>query len=756
MVNVETLVNYDSDSCARSAGAPSLANKESVRPRKLQRGQKKKKRVQRKSQQDTPIDNARDSKSVDAQNDSASRATEDRSGVTRNVLPQRRVRSSRKQKDGYDLTQSASEVTLQDATRLKVAMGTKLQSHRIVSRPTSKTGLQKRSSEINQLKRRYGDSLEVDDTLGKFILPFVPSDPDFPYELPDLRLQLVVPDHYPDEPVLLTIHQGLTPGFARNIERAFVEDKIGYGVSSRGIMGMLTWLDRNIERLLGMKESETLKIIRHQHLDVKHTMEEPVVRNAQTHLMGADQSQSQETYTQQQLDEAALTRNLSLSKLRMIHPSKLDNDSFDLDLTETTRVRLQVPKLFPLAPAWLMILKGDVSIEQPANDILRENTRGLSRTINWLAANLTKLAPSATVISNTSQSQEPPSSVPAKSGVHLPEHADYDGFVLVANQVYSVPADSVRQDSQDSSSGDDYDEMSEAEGHFDALHIKEQDHDEPINQSKTTNQTQDKGTAINASITLTHIALLEPIFLSLNLKCLRCKSTGNHIASVHTGKSADVQCPTCSSLLTVSFRGQALHQGNSRIGYLDLVGASVLDLGPGSFSPTCEKCDVVGVAFKGLVAGQPQTRPCRACFIKQTVSITTTSFLVINSSVKAATTGSREAQNLNLQRGKPLPANGVCKHYRKSNRWFRFSCCNKVYACDLCHEALTDHEMELARFQICGWCSKESAIRGMKPCVHCGRDLTRRSRGGFWEGGQGTRDQSKMNRNDPRKHRKKL
>ncbi len=45
--------------------------------------------------------------------------------------------------------------------------------------------------------------------------------------------------------------------------------------------------------------------------------------------------------------------------------------------------------------------------------------------------------------------------------------------------------------------------------------------------------------------------------------------------------------------------------------------------------------------------------------------------------------------------GLPLPSNGCCKHYKGSNRYFRFQCCGKAYPCDECHNRVEKHEMEV-------------------------------------------------------------
>ncbi|KAI8849507.1 hypothetical protein BC829DRAFT_182884 [Chytridium lagenaria] len=102
--------------------------------------------------------------------------------------------------------------------------------------------------------------------------------------------------------------------------------------------------------------------------------------------------------------------------------------------------------------------------------------------------------------------------------------------------------------------------------------------------------------------------------------------------------------------------------------------------------------------------------------------------------------------------GQPLPKNGICSHYRKSYRWFRFPCCGKVYPCDLCHGS-SDHEMVWANRMICGYCSREQAYSPNKACA-CGRELTRTSNNkGYWEGGLGTRDKKVMSRHEGRKYK---
>ncbi|ELQ74575.1 Zn-finger protein [Trachipleistophora hominis] len=73
---------------------------------------------------------------------------------------------------------------------------------------------------------------------------------------------------------------------------------------------------------------------------------------------------------------------------------------------------------------------------------------------------------------------------------------------------------------------------------------------------------------------------------------------------------------------------------------------------------------------------------------------------------------SRKEQNKEFVpvKGTPLPNNGACKHYRKSFKWYRFPCCNKLFPCDECHNESVDHELKRASKMICGLCAEEQNI----------------------------------------------
>lgn len=359
-------------------------------PKKRQRGQKKPKKVK-------PIDNEPE---ITSSANSRSQI-QDNAKVTRNEsaiahkpadvmsLPPKSTKKPRRRKDNYDPAELGQSVVTPSAARLEeVTRETVVKSSRVVQKPVGPSTISVRDRELNQLKRRYGTAMTIDEAKHRYVVPFVPSDPEFPYELPELQISLTVPLEYPSHPMILQVKSGLEVGFARNIERAFELDKVGSGVTGRGLLGMITWLDRNLERLLALKKSDTVKIVRPQQvpaavIPLNQTRNVPPKSEFESMLpQAAKETFRPADYTPTELSEAKLKRTSELSKLRMIHPSRLNEDAFDLELTESVLIRLQVPKVFPLEPAWLIILQGDERVESEANKELRESTRGLARTLN--------------------------------------------------------------------------------------------------------------------------------------------------------------------------------------------------------------------------------------------------------------------------------------------------------------------------------------------------------------------------------------
>jgi uncharacterized CHY-type Zn-finger protein len=159
----------------------------------------------------------------------------------------------------------------------------------------------------------------------------------------------------------------------------------------------------------------------------------------------------------------------------------------------------------------------------------------------------------------------------------------------------------------------------------------------------------------------------------------------------------------------------------------------------------------------------PRTFNCFSCHTKMTCGLGNYRFVKIGSEGGERLVANEE-QVMKLKKkkkskedpltiGEPLPDQGTCSHYRKSKRWFRFSCCNKLYPCDNCHDGHEDHHVEFAKKHVCGLCSREQNIVSGKPCI-CGHEFEKApQKQAFWEGGKGVRNKSAMSRKDPHKHK---
>jgi hypothetical protein len=750
-----------------------------AQPRKLQRGQKKKK----------PLVATHASETAPVETVTAERSR--KKAPKKQSLPafQNAVHSSQgTSSNDQDIHARTNQERIN-----KIIDRVPVPSRQVIQKPMPKTDSSIRDRDIGQLKRRYGDALSVEGNA--YHVPFTPSDPDFPYDVPNLQVTLSVPEGYPKEVVELSIKNGLEVGFARNIERQFEAERVGVA-SQRGLLGMLTWLDRNLERLLALRKSETIKIVRHRADSPEHNNQES---SSESEDDSAAYCMPIKFWTFQEKHAAAVKRQEEISRLKTrLNPKVVTDDTFDLQL-DGALVRLQVPELYPLEPAWILIVDGSEDIEAPANAELRKGSRDLLRQVNWISANLGSLAKlgeqdrelhEAQLASEREASQRAMAST-MSADTWEPEH---DGFQPVQGYEYSVPEAIDTGDIDDSSNA------------LDAAHHDLQD---LTMQDSTTQQAQ--GTAIDCKVSIQNIATLEASHISLTLKCHRCRNNAVQMPDIKASESHQIACPHCLSVLTVLMRPLMIHAGNlKRIGYLDLDGCTALKLSIVSFIGTCAECPVpddakdhVVQSFSGLASGQAQTKPCRACFAKLTVEVNDFHFLNLSPShtkqgARLARQGdsnaaaipkgvSKEALRLaGKHTGQPLPDYGICRHYRRSFRWFRFPCCRRVYACDVCHDLLAGtqteaqsrassskevavaglssgkHRHELALFQICGFCSTEAAVNREARCHACGTSLVKPGSApgtlgsGFWEGGSGTRDQRLMNRHDKRKYRKKL
>ncbi|XP_057693771.1 uncharacterized protein si:dkey-24l11.2 [Corythoichthys intestinalis] len=244
--------------------------------------------------------------------------------------------------------------------------------------------------------------------------------------------------------------------------------------------------------------------------------------------------------------------------------------------------------------------------------------------------------------------------------------------------------------------------------------------------------------------------------ITVCLRCNRCKVTADLTLSGKTACTAN--CEKCSARITAAFRPSMLHHYSDVLGYLDLQNAvpSDLVLQDCQLNVGCLSCSQESFV-QNLCYGQTKEVNCENCHGKLSLLAESARFQYIQprsnkTDSSAGTVNLKTIRDPAVQKGKPLPEKGACKHYKQSHRWLRFPCCGRAYPCDVCHDEDQDHPMELASRMICGYCAKEQPYSNGKPCISCGSMMTRGAHTSHWEGGLGCRSKIKMSRNDRQKY----
>lgn len=642
-----------------------------------------------------------------------------------------------------------------------------------------------REFEITQVVRRYRPfRADIDNaTTLKFRLS--PTDPDFPFELEDgLQCVLSIPAGYPRDgkPKLNVTNSEMARGFQINVENGF--DELFTQSSGKTLLNALNALDRNLERFLTSRSAPTVKIVANKRTE---TSLPPV---AQPNFEPTFEIPAFARYSDVQLQGAKLRREGELRQIEArLGRSELfskagDGIAFNVPLQIPTQVQLSdnlravrdaaliVPEVYPLEPCTI-VLRG-VSGAQAENvevaferHVVARPELTLMAHLNYLIQNIGKLSVDITkkpVVAlqendeevNNTQSKQP---LIDNEGMFDPARPH---LRLVArppewNQMHNQQADeSETSDSESKNSTDSEDETESTVG---------------------GTLLPAMGTAIEKGVQLsfpglnmTGIELLQVSRLSVSVKCNRCKEQLD-IKDI-TPSSQDTShkrlevCRKCSANLTVTYRPELMHVNSVKGGYLDVENCSVSELLPSTFQPTCSECSTTFPSPPGMVAARGDNKfdNCRSCHMKMTFSFPEVKFLLVSTSAGGSSLPLRSRkpkERLGISAGTPLPNNGRCEHYSKSYRWFRFSCCNKVFPCDKCHDSSATnpeqkenpHPNEHAERMICGWCSREQRYNP-EACRMCGQSVVKKlNTSGFWEGGKGTREKSLMRKKEGRKYK---
>ncbi|CAP66857.1 uncharacterized protein PODANS_4_6500 [Podospora anserina S mat+] len=674
---------------------------------------------------------------------------------------------------------------------------------RVVPKPIPpQQTLDTRTYQINQLKRRYPSHKETSlpgGTGTSLNFNLVPSDPDFPFDLPQLECDLHIPSKYPKSPAKLHVKNSDIPrGFAINIEKGWdklVEERKGGGGT---LLSLVNGLDKRLEGLLSEEKAETVKLTIFKdtrHLDRQRVEEEeeeesktepvvvPPVRRAYIPL---------ETFTQAQIAEAKVRRaqevrqlEARMGRLQLYHRSS-DGIIYTLPLDSKKRaelpgelkgvmsVQLVVPLLYPLQN--LRVLLNDVEggkegeelaegveelFSRKAGELVKKEgseqgeKMGLVAMVNWLAQRIHLLV--REVVREREKRRKEGEEGRGKVKEVEVREAEHAASVERVGQVdrghlHVIPRPpewGFGDDGTESSNYDSEDEDDEGGAELG------KDGEEMGGPSLPT-RTIEKGTAMSfPSIELHGIELLQVSVLSLNVKCDRCK-TLNEVTGLKNNLDKASSCKKCATAFTVRYRQELVHMNSTRAGFIDATGCTVADLLPSTFVPACGKCSHPSLGLVS-VRGETTTNICRECHARFAFKIPDVKFLDyapgMHTRLPPTSGPRRKTEKLGLHAGEPLPEKGSCQHYKKSYRWFRFSCCSKVYPCDKCHDAAEEHINEWANRMICGWCSREQNY-SVESCAFCGRSVIGKRGSGYWEGGKGTRDKRLMRRGDKRKYRR--
>ncbi|PBP25716.1 CHY zinc finger protein [Diplocarpon rosae] len=664
---------------------------------------------------------------------------------------------------------------------------------RVVPKPIPQAQTQDpREFQLGQIRRRFKPK-ETKHGLGTTQLKFslAPSDPDFPFEMTALECLLSVPAAYPKEgPSLKVGNTDIPRGFALNVEHGFatlVEEKPG-----SSLLDLLKALDKSLEVFLSAPKAETVKLMPNKdtrHLSVAPSRsvepaaglaaEKAVIATSSVEKVASRPAEPIMKYTAQEKAEASKRREIETRQLeaRMkrlplykmspdgiaftlpIEPKK--RSELPLSLQEIKAVALFVPLLYPLQPCRAKLEGLDVPEAKPVEDgfLLRATDQKhatLTGHVNYLAQNMHLMAKTKLETKTPARSvQDPVVEGPAPESSLLEGQQDPErGHIqyITRPPEWTIIGRDEASDSDDFDSYDTGDETSDEDGGG----VEVQEEKEVSEQPKQPSHNPERGTAISFPfMELYGIEILEIVTLNITVKCERCKSV-TEVRGLKDSGSKSESCKKCSSPLSVNFRKDLVHAHAVRAGFLDLEGCVVGDMLASTFVPTCSQCSTA-YPTPGIISvqGEATSNICRSCHQKITFKIPSVKFLRITSSSAPAGPGPRrKRETLGLTPGSELPKRGRCRHYTKSYRWFRFSCCLKVYACDKCHEEGEEHSNEWANRMICGHCSREQNYRPEDCAVCHGSLVGRKSSGGFWEGGKGTRDKVRMSRKDKRKFRR--
>ena len=510
-------------------------------------------------------------------------------------------------------------------------------SSKVVPKPVSdEQASNPREFQLRQLRRRFSPSEEIGKDGTSLAFKLVPSDPEFPFDMPFLDCVLCVPNSYPgmkgSAPTLQVRNKEMGKGYQINVEKGF--DALVLRSPDMTLLGLMNALDRQLEALLSVQKAETIKLVANVrktsgresktapvHVDsvFKAALTNPAPTRSVEPVHSPEQraaaSARRETETRQL--EARLGR-LPLFHRSMdgiaytlpIDPRRRDELPVSLQSIKTTR--LFVPLLYPILPCRISLQgvarDAATSTEKAFEKRAKENPEvSLMAQINYLATNMHLFA-----------TEEPAGEILEEDhGIDLESlelHDDEEEDQRVTqgrrigddaeerNHIHLIPRPpewSVETEEDPDSEPYDSEEFD------DETAEEEDDH-----QADESVSGPERGVALSFPLLEMYgIELLELTSLCISVKCGRCKDTldvSNLRHSEAVGAMAGSRgqrtesCKKCASPMSmdetayakpcindalliralVGYRKELMHANSVRAGYLDLEGCTVSDLLP--------------------------------------------------------------------------------------------------------------------------------------------------------------------------------
>jgi hypothetical protein len=467
----------------------------------------------------------------------------------------------------------------------------------------------------------------------------VPSDPDFPFEIAALECSLTVPAAFPAEtPSLRVTNHEMGRGYQLNVETGFTS--IVQSMPNNTLLQWLNALDQQLESLLSKEKAETVKIVVNQRKKEADIQPAPVSRTPVparfTVVPVAISSTSAPTWTADEKQDAKSKRDLDTRQLearlgRLPHFVKAsDGLSYTLPieprrtsdlpiaLQPIKTVKLIVPLLYNLQPCRIE-LQGVAGQEAEA---LQEAFRvrcmehsGLSLVthINYLSQNMHNMAtvePKIEEVPDVAAPKVDEQPVPAPEAKLTAEPDDG----TARSHIITIPRPpewgTIIGDHSSESEGTSFSDSEDDnnEGHEDV----DEGHDDEteLNEQRPETSQAQRGILMSfPNLEMHGIELLEVYSVSIEVKCERCKTqtdiqnVKNNVKLESAGARAE-SCRRCANSISVGtlseifaitvvfccyvtyanpsegYRMDLIHANSVKAGYLDLDGATIVDLLP--------------------------------------------------------------------------------------------------------------------------------------------------------------------------------